>query len=1821
MRLKLLAASLLSLFPLVPAAAEQPPLIPANRLIYIENADLPGGDLAQMFNVTLEACEAACLSNPDCAALTFNSRKGACFPKSNPGTAAPFQGAYSALRLDADPDTLARARDWSAAAPFLTGADLGGALAQAKTVGRNHLSPGADFSAADLVDMATAARDGGDPDTALRLTGAVVALTDAAQSWLDYAALSLAVSSQDRSTMLEQATQAAVNAYLRAEADPQAAEALAQYAAVREEQGNGRQALEALRLAASLSNREDLAARRDEAEGKYGFRITEQVVESDDAEPKLCAVFSDPLAETGIDYTPFVAVPKSGLSVTASGDRLCVAGVKHGERVSLTFRQGLPSAAGQTLRADVEATQYIRDRAPQVRFDGRAYVLPRAADAGIPVLTVNTKSLDLRLMKVGDRNLVRSLRDGYMGRPLDEWTANLVAEDMGAEVWSGQADVGMAVNAEVTTRLPVQEVTGPLGPGLYALQASVPAKDESQVLAATQWFVVSDLGITSLAGADGMTVVVRGLSDTAAKAGAQVALISRANEVLGTTTTDDQGVARFDAAMAQGTGGAAPAAVQVTANTGTEAEDFAFLPLTDPEFDLSDRGVEGAPPAPPVDVFLTTDRGAYRAGEVVNATILARNPEGRALSGLPLTAVLTRPDGVEFARQPAPEAGSGGHVTGFAIPASAPRGTWRLDVLADPKAPALASARVLVEDFLPERIDFTPALPEGVLSQTTDPVLSLKAAYLFGAPAANLPVEGEVRLRAADTLDGFPGYRFGLADARFDPLTELLPAAVTDAQGALTLAAPLPKAGPEGARPLTAQFVVSVREGSGRPVERRVERTVLPTSPVVGIKPLFDDEAVAEGQPAEFQLIAVGPDGQPVDASVNWVINRVETDYQWYALNGSWEYEPITRRTRLAEGTLAIGVDAPARVEQAVDWGRFELVATPAGGQGAASVGFDAGWYTASGSIQTPDRMGVSLDKPAYRAGETAQARIEAPADGVALISVLSNRVVDLKLVPIKAGANTVDLPVTESWGAGVYVTASAIRPLAGAASRAPVRALGLAHAAVDPGDRKLTARLDLPEAADPRGTLPVKLVVEGMDGPGFATIAAVDLGILNLTGFKAPDPQGHYFGQRRLGVALRDLYGRLIDGQAGEAGALRSGGDAQAGLTMQAPPPTEELMAYFSGPVAVAPDGTATVEVPLPAFNGTVRVMAVVWNDKGLGQASGDVLVRDPVVLTASAPRFLSPGDQGRVLLELTHASGPAGEVTLGATAEGLSLGTLPASVTLADKGAARLSLPITAPEAEGLAQVDITLTTPDGKALAKHLSIPVQSGDPAVTHQSRLTLAAGQSLPLGAELLDGLRPGSAQVTLAVGPMARLDAAAIMAGLASYPYGCTEQVTSQAMPLLAFATQATGLPDADRAGERVDQAIAKVLTRQDSNGAFGLWEPQSGDGWLDAYVTDFLSRARAAGHGVPDTAFRQALDNLKNQVNYAPDFDANAPDGGAALAYQLMVLAREGAAAIGDLRYYADVKAGDFGSPLAVAQLGSALAAYGDQSRADALFRRAAQMLAPPGTDEPQLLRADYGTHLRDRAGVLALAAAAGSTAADGLGGSLSASLAGQPLSPQEAVWSLLAAGASLDPATAGGFTLDGVPMQGALMRDVSTALASGQAPVLANASGRDEDVTITRTGVPTVPEPAGGKGYTLTRAYFTPEGRPADPAQVAQGTRLVAVLTVTPHNGAGFGGRLMVDDPLPAGFEIDNPHLLAGGQTADLAWLDTLDTVASAEFRQDRFLTAVDWTEGHPFRLAYSLRAITPGTFHHPAASVQDMYRPDWRAWTDSGTVVVTE
>ncbi len=346
----------------------------------------------------------------------------------------------------------------------------------------------------------------------------------------------------------------------------------------------------------------------------------------------------------------------------------------------------------------------------------------------------------------------------------------------------------------------------------------------------------------------------------------------------------------------------------------------------------------------------------------------------------------------------------------------------------------------------------------------------------------------------------------------------------------------------------------------------------------------------------------------------------------------------------------------PARISVPLQWGRYRLeVSTPERNGPLTSVDFDAGWY-AEATADTPDLLEVALDKPEYAPGDSMTVAVTARTPGRVTLNVVSDRLISTITQDVQAGVAQMRVPVGSDWGSGAYLVATLRRPLDAQAQRMPGRAIGVQWFAINRKARTLAVDLSLPPTIRPNSALSIPVKIDGLS-PGEdarVVVAAVDVGILNLTNYKPPAPDDYYLGQRRLTTDLRDLYGQLIDGMQGARGQIRTGGDG-GGAELQGSPPTQKPLALYSGIVTVKADGTADVVFDIPDFAGTARVMAVAWSKDKVGRATGDVTVRDPVVLTATLPRFLLNGDRASMHLDLDNVEGPAGDYAIAVSSDGL--------------------------------------------------------------------------------------------------------------------------------------------------------------------------------------------------------------------------------------------------------------------------------------------------------------------------------------------------------------------------------------------------------------------------------------------------------------------------------------------------------------------------------------------------------------------------------------
>jgi hypothetical protein len=1701
-------------------------------------------------------------------------------------------------------------------------------------------------------DRALAA--GTDPRAAARAYAqAVVFDANDVHSWTALARALLAIKpgpGSERYDLPVNASGAAWTAHARAQTPAAKAAALVVLSEALTRRSYWRPAIDALK--ASLLLVDDAQAREahDKLVAEHGFRILEYKVEADAALPRLCIQFSERLAPGQVDWSQYFKVDgKDPQAVTAEARQICLDGLAHGRRYEVQVREGLPSAIGEKLVKTAELAIYVKDRAASVRATGRGYVLPNRGQQGIPLVTVNTDTIKVEVYRIGDRSLAQTLQGGDFAKQISSYDIAALKERTGARVYAGEMAVATRLNEDVTTAFPIAEAVPKLQPGVYVLAAfaSTKKEDESYRQAATQWFIVSDLGLTALNGDDGMHTFVRSLAAATPVINANVRLIARNNEVLGSAKTDSRGYARFDAGLKRGEGGLAPAVLVADTPDG----DYAFLDLATAAFDLTDRGVNGRVAPGPIDAFAYTDRGVYRPGEQVHLAALARDATGKA-SAVPVTVIFSRPDGVEHARVTLADQGQGGRATTLKLAGSAMTGTWRAKVHTDPKANPIAQASFLVEDFVPERLELKLEPATQALSPQEPGIIKLAGRYLYGPPAAGLAVEGEIAVKlSTKDVPGFAGYKFGLADEQAAPVRkplEGLPA--TDADGKADIAVQLPSL-PKTNRPLEADVILKLRESGGRTIERTITLPIDLKTPRVGIKPLFTNNQSPEGEPARFEAIVLGPDGKAIEAKgLKWELMRLDQRWQWYSRDGSWNYEPVTHTRRMATGTADAAAGAPAKIETKVDWGRYRLEVSTADGSGLiSSVVFSAGYY-ADEAADSPEMLDVALDKPTYRAGETARVKIATRLPGRALIAVMSSGLANTQEVDVPAGGAEVPIRVRDDWSPGAYVSVMLYRPMDEKAKRMPGRALGLRWLAVDQAPRMLKVSLDAAEKVKSGATLTVPIKVAGLAAGEEAriTVAATDVGILNLTRFEAPKPQDWFFGQRRLGTEIRDVYGRLIDGMRAERGKLRSGGDGSAAgsMSMKGSPPVEATLALFSGIVKVGADGTAQVEFQLPDFNGTVRLAAVAWSGDKVGSASKDVLVRDPVTLTVSGPRFLTLGDQARLELAVHNVEGQAGAYSVTGTYE-----TEPGSQS---QPGFEKSLSLNAGERKreafqlkpgevGLTTLAVRVTGPNGIDVRRRLTFDVKVPAGDIKRLTVSSLAAkGGKFTISSDLFHDLIPRRSKAVITVGPSATLDVPGILASLDRYPYGCAEQTTSRALPLLYVndVAKRMGLATDALLRERIDGAIARVLEMQDSSGAFGIWGPSDGDMWLTSYVTDFLTRAKEAGYVVPQFPFTQALDRLQNFIGYVQDFQS----GGEGRAYALYVLARNGRAPIGELRYYVDTKLDSFSTPLAQAQLGAALAMLGDKARAETALKAALESMADK---DDGVSRRDYGTGVRDGAALITLASESGIAKAEVprlVDVVAKAYRSKSYTSTQEQAWMLLAARALAEETGNTPLTVNGEKHKGQLIRAISPDEVKAGALIIVNEGDGPTDAVISVIGAALTPEPATSKGFTIERTYYTLDGKKIDLAsatggasQLKQNERMVVVLKV---EAPETGGRILLVDRLPAGLEIENPRLVDAGDVKTLDWLKTTVKPQHTEFRDDRFVAAFDFFGSSDRRrgrrnadgdeetrepasaatVAYLVRAVTPGSFVHPAATVEDMYRPDRFARTASGRLEVT-
>ncbi len=1570
-----------------------------------------------------------------------------------------------------------------------------------------------------------------------------------------------------------------------------------------------------------------------------GFVVTSTEVLAERDAPQACFVFTQPLEKTPVvAYRAFLDVqPPVDGNVVARGNALCIEGLQHGRMYDVTLREGLPSATDSRLAATEQRLVEVPNRKPSLGFRGAGYILPRVGPEGLPLRTINVERARLQVLRLTDRAVVEQFYFGRINQQLTDHDVGVMLDKAAQEVWKGEMAVPSVRNTPVVTAFPIDAVLGALEPGVYIAVASADgaradgvkadgvkpddaqgdARPDDWASKATQWFVISDLGLNTIMGEDGLLVFARTLSKAEPAGGVELRLLARNNTELGKAVTGADGIARFSAKALHRSGEDAPQAL-----FAERGADVGFLDLAVPGFDVSDRVSGGRTSPGPLDAFLYAERGIYRPGEAVNLAVLLRDGGVNAVAGKPLTLKILRPDGVEADRRVLPStgaattggggAGGGGSAIRIPLPSGAFPGTWSITAHAEPDGPAIGRIELLVEDFVPPRLESVVTASAGYLTSGEAAKLFINARYLFGAPAINLPGELSLTLRAArNPYPEYASYHFGLAQEEVQPVRTDLPGFTTATSGKAEAELKLATK-PESSKPLEAVLRATVFDIGGRPLSRELVLPVRHQPFAIGVKPRFEDDGVPEGATAGFDVIAVGPDGARIEkADLGYELYEEDQQYVWYEANGRWDYKIQVKDKRVTGGALTATADKPASIEEPVGAGRYRLEVVDHASGVTTSVRFAAGWWMTPTAADRPDKVEVRAMLPAYKGGDTAWVYVKPPYKSQVLFAVADGAVRQALTKEIGPEGAFLQISVDSAWTGGVYLLATAFAmpdpQFPNTQSRgAARRAIGSAWLAMDPAARMLDVKVTAPAGAEPRHTMNAEVTVKGVTAgkPAFITLAAVDDSVLQLSDFRPPDPNDYYLGRRHLGVELRDVYGRLIGPEA-ERAASRPAEPRRVRYVRTLPQKTDRVVSLFSGVLPVGEDGKVSVPLKLPDFQGRLRLMAVAWSDDKLGHFDTSMLVRDKVIADLALPRFLIAGDKAQVLATLDNPDGAAGAyaITLKATGAVTLEGAGEATPTLARGERVTVSRALTA-GAAGPGSITMEVTGANGYAYSRTWDVTVRPGNAAVVRRHTAQLPPGQSVGFPADAAAGLLPETVVSALSLSTLPDFDTPGLLLTLDRPSYGSAEQVASRVLPLLLVGdssiTQvaaALGALDAERVKGRVQRSLDRVLTMQRADGAFALWSPKGeADQWLTPYIMDVLGRARTAGYRVPEAPYRKGMEWLRQFVDNTW-FDTDELPG---RAYAYYVLARAKAVDLSAVQYFQETYWDKLQTDFSRAQVAAALTHLGNAKRAAEVFDKLAggARVVPPSLH-------DYGSVVRDQAGVVALMAESGVerekiiAAADRLAKTYATM---SVPSAQEQAWLLLASRALAERSAPMKVKIGEQTVEGTkpLLQRIDLAAP----PVVENLGGEALRQTVTVVGVPNTPPAAEGQGLKIERRVFDMEGRPVDASRVAQNDLLVVILEGETTDTLNH--QVLVVDPLPAGLEIENVRLASSAPLGRLTWLGDLSPVQNVDYREDRFMAAVDLNKEKPnFRLVYLVRAVHPGDFMAPGAWMEDMNR----------------
>lgn len=1500
------------------------------------------------------------------------------------------------------------------------------------------------------------------------------------------------------------------------------------------------------------------------------------------------------------------------------------------QQVKLTVKQGLPGLFGGELKEEYSEELSLTDIEPAINFaDKTGRYLSREGLNNLEINTVNISDAELEIIRVNKENIIPFITQNSYNftRGEEYYYPYYNTYNLGEPVHTESIKPENRGNWLERFTVNVKDKIKGDEKGIYVITAR---STDGSWASDTKALSITDLGIIAKTGQDEINVYVNSISTAMPLTGIKVKVFTNLNQTLAEGFTGRDGIIVFRG-LKEKLKDRKPYVI-----TAENNEDFNYLYLEESRIDYSRYDIAGKQSnAENFNTYLYSQRDIYRPGETVFISGIVRTVNYRVVKDQPVICKLIGPGGRVLEEYSKILNEQGSFEIAYKLADYAQTGIYVCEVTTG-SGSLLDNYLFSVEEFIPEKLRLKAEAEKKFVQRGVNVPLTIDAEYLFGAKAAGLRFDINIKLRPKIFSSAkFEGYSFGETDSKWKSFEDFSFEGILDGDGKATVVYTAPDVSVFNST-VEASAWVSVFDLTGRAVNRLATFTILPDEYFLGIySPGYYFDVNSK---IDFKIAAIDNDSR-FASSYTGIITVIRKEWQTVLRKDpGGRYTYTSQKKEIIESKKEINLSGGIKVFSFTPYkaGEYEVRVSKQGSRNFVSktiYSYGFGSSTASSfAVDKEGRVEIVTDKQIYSPGERAKILLTAPFSGRALVTLERDGVILSRYYDIPEKSKEIYIDVKDEYKPNVFLNVTLFRKHTPDQEGPFFVAHGIKTLKIEKPSDKIPVTILAPAKIRPNTSVEV-IVNTGSESGMFVTLAAVDEGILQIKDFKTPDPYAGIYSKRQLNVESYNLYKLLLP----ELRAFHTspGGDMMLAEQMKRRlnPITSKrikLVTFWSGIKRTSGDGKIRVKIDVPQYNGDLRLMAVVYKDGRFGAAERNMKVADNLILEPEIPRTISSDDSLEGLLSIVNTTNQQADVNVSMRAEGpiQFIGRTNHNINIKPNGTSQIKYFLRA--TGGIGEAKVIFNTEGFAKIKEEVFIPVKPASPYSVQSGNGSIKAGQEINI--RMPADFWPNTVSSELKISKFPAVKFSRQIKSLLGFPHGCLEQTISKAFPQLYFEHLAKlAYPEYYKDNSAlyyVKEAIRKVESMQMYDGSMTYWNGGDYSNWWSSiYAAHFLIEAKKAGYAVNqnvlDKLFKYLSEKVKqpqlyDRVVYTGDSKSYKKTAYKETLYSLYVLALAGRAEPNIMNYYKarpELLTTDSKYLLA-----GAFAKSGNWS---IFYEIVPKSFKPADATERNPL--NFDTPLRSDALMLniLLDSDPANRQIPFMIKHLSASV-NDYYNTQEAAFVFLALGkaaAKLSDSDIKVKVISGgkeiYTFSGNNLNITGKDLITGELKLKAEGKG-EVYYFWSAEGIRKTAQPEYDSYLSVRRDYYDlKSGRKITDNIFYQGQLIVCGISL---NASGANAlNVAVTDIVPAGFEIENPRL---SQLQGLNWNPQSTLIPQyLDVRDDRIILFTDIQAGTRKEYYYILRAVNKGAFRLPAISANAMYDKEFTSVNGRGKIYIKD